>query len=342
MADENNTEENNANNVEDSDTVTLTLNEVLELEDELIENTAAVLGAANDKTCSYVEGYLKRQALYSCLTCIPEAKEDPEKGAGICLACSYHCHDGHDLVELYTKRNFRCDCGNSKFPNLECNLFNEKSDINDLNSYNQNFSGFYCVCHRPYPDPEDPVPDEMVQCIICEDWYHTRHLGTEVPSNNFSEMICEACVKKNEFLLHYDDKAKKPSQSAEGDTSEEIDPITWRKELCTCDDCLRMYENEDVAFLLDPEDPVHLYEEKGKAKAKEIVENHDRDFMNSLNRVQLVDCIAGYNDLKEHLAEYLKKFAENKKIVREEDIREFFEGMNARKKQRVEVPHYCR
>lgn len=371
MSEDNNAEENNVDNMDDSDAVTLTLNEVLELEDELIENTAAVLGAANDKTCSYVEGYLKRQALYSCLTCIPEAKDDPEKGAGICLACSYHCHDGHDLVELYTKRNFRCDCGNSKFPNLECNLYSEKNDVNDLNSYNQNFSGFYCVCHRPYPDAEDPVPDEMIQCIVCEDWYHTRHLGTELPSNNFAEMICESCVKKHEFLLHYDEACKKLQTE---DKQEEIDPVSeeeasddkdvnyckqpkekseklcakfwsdinWRKELCTCDECLRMYENEDVAFLLDPEDPVHLYEEKGKAKAKEIVESHDRNFINSLNRVQLVDCIAGYNDLKQHLGDYLKKFAENKKIVREEDIREFFEGMNARKKQKVEVPHYCR
>ena len=29
--------------------------------------------------------------------------------------------------------------------------------------YNQNFRGVYCICHRPYPDPEDPVPDEMIQ-----------------------------------------------------------------------------------------------------------------------------------------------------------------------------------
>ena len=30
--------------------------------------------------------------------------------------------------------------------------------------YNQNFSGLYCECHRPYPDPEDPVStDCMVQ-----------------------------------------------------------------------------------------------------------------------------------------------------------------------------------
>lgn len=55
MSEDNNVEENNVDNMDDSDTVTLTLNEVLELEDELIENTAAVLGAANDKTCSYVE-----------------------------------------------------------------------------------------------------------------------------------------------------------------------------------------------------------------------------------------------------------------------------------------------
>ncbi|CAG9838139.1 unnamed protein product [Diabrotica balteata] len=394
MSEENENKSTNEEMDTENDSVTVTLNDVLEFENELIENTAAVLGAANDKTCSYVEGYIKRQALYSCLTCIPEAKEDPERGAGVCLACSYHCHDGHELVELYTKRNFRCDCGNSKFNNVVCNLFTDKSLVNDLNAYNQNFSGLYCVCHRPFPDMEDPVPDEMIQCIICEDWYHTRHLGTEVPSNNFAgkasikykEMICEACVTKHEFLLNYDSYSMvKPTRVSEetnvdvtSDTAQPSDEIktdeeqtenenagyckkpkqkslkvcakfwpnvNWRKELCTCDDCLKMYENEDVAFLLDSEDPVHLYEEKGKAKAQEVVDDHVKQQMNSMNRVQLIDCIAGYNDLKERLGEYLKKFAENKKIVREEDIREFFDEMNARKKQRVdqvEVSHFCR
>ena len=43
--------------------------------------------------------------------------------AGICLACSLKCHDGHDLFELYTKRNFRCDCGlKDKFPDTKCEL----------------------------------------------------------------------------------------------------------------------------------------------------------------------------------------------------------------------------
>lgn len=51
---------------------------------------------------------------------------DPISGekylAGFCLACSYHCHEGHEVFELYTKRNFRCDCGNEKFANASCKL----------------------------------------------------------------------------------------------------------------------------------------------------------------------------------------------------------------------------
>ncbi|KAJ3657279.1 hypothetical protein Zmor_009316 [Zophobas morio] len=335
---------------EDSEVTTLTLNDVLELEDEMIQDAAAVLGASNDKACSYSDGYLKRQALYSCLTCIPESKEDPEKGAGICLACSYHCHDGHELVELYTKRNFRCDCGNSKFKGVKCNLCNNKEELNETNKYNQNFSGIYCVCHRPYPDPEDPLPDEMIQCIICEDWYHSRHLGVEIPSGPFAEMICGSCVSKHEFLLHYD--GSKPKVMGEGECKKPVSKsetvgakfwqdLAWRGELCRCDECLEMYKTQNVMFLIDAEDPVHLYEEKGKAKAKEVVETHNRNFMNSLDRVQLVEAIAGYNDLKENLAEYLKKFVENKKVVKEEDIREFFDGMMARKKQKVSVPPFC-
>lgn len=49
-----------------------------------------------------------------------------------------------------------------------------KDKVNSNNVYNQNFVGTYCTCNRPYPDPEDTVEDEMIQCIICEDWFHKR------------------------------------------------------------------------------------------------------------------------------------------------------------------------
>ena len=51
-----------------------------------------------------LQGYVRRQALYSCLTCVKPESE----AAGICLACSLECHDGHELVELYTKRYLYC------------------------------------------------------------------------------------------------------------------------------------------------------------------------------------------------------------------------------------------
>jgi len=53
-------------------------------------------------------------------------------------------------------------------------FFQNKSAVNDLNSYNHNFRGMYCTCGRPYPDPEDVIDDEMIQCVVCEDWYHGR------------------------------------------------------------------------------------------------------------------------------------------------------------------------
>ena len=143
--------------------------------------------------------FISQKALYACVTCsVPNAPDFSP--AGICLACSYACHNDHTLVELYTKRQFRCDCGNSKFPKSNrCRLRDDKDTINEKNEYNQNYRyilqfnletfksfhkiikypkpkytlrkfdfmyyvrGVYCTCHRPYPDDEDPIPDAMIQ-----------------------------------------------------------------------------------------------------------------------------------------------------------------------------------
>ncbi|XP_058469999.1 putative E3 ubiquitin-protein ligase UBR7 isoform X1 [Solea solea] len=181
---------------------TVSLVDVLEEDEELEEEASAVLAGSDSDHCSYPQGYVKRQALYSCNTCKPKGAE----AAGVCLACSYKCHEGHDLFELYTKRNFRCDCGNRKFTDLQCKLYPEKDDVNTLNKYSHNFSGVYCTCRRPYPDPDDQVEDEMIQCVLCEDWLHGRHLGREVPENTESqEMICESCMNQNSFLWTYAD-----------------------------------------------------------------------------------------------------------------------------------------
>lgn len=60
--------------------------------------------------CSYNKDY-HTQELFACITCFKEKAVL----AGICVGCSMNCHKDHEIVHLYFKRNFRCDCGNSKF-----------------------------------------------------------------------------------------------------------------------------------------------------------------------------------------------------------------------------------
>ena len=95
---------------------TVTMEDVLKDAADLEEDAKAVLGGADEKNCTYLGGgYMKRQPLYSCLTCCgPDSSSSPSSSSssssssgGVCLACSYHCHEDHELIELYTKRHFR-------------------------------------------------------------------------------------------------------------------------------------------------------------------------------------------------------------------------------------------
>uniref|UniRef100_A0A3Q1C4F7 Putative E3 ubiquitin-protein ligase UBR7 n=1 Tax=Amphiprion ocellaris TaxID=80972 RepID=A0A3Q1C4F7_AMPOC len=177
----------------------LDTDEVLANEEEL-QNALCVLAGSDPENCSYSRGYVKRQAVFACNTCTPSAAQP----AGVCLACANKCHDGHDIFELYTKRNFRCDCGNSKFGDFQCHLCPVKDEENVRNHYNHNFNGCYCTCDRPYPDTDDQNDDEMIQCVVCEDWFHSRHLGcTTVEPEELQEMVCEACMNKAPFLWIY-------------------------------------------------------------------------------------------------------------------------------------------
>jgi hypothetical protein len=66
-----------------------------------------------------------------------------------------------------------------------CKLCPDKDSENPENSYNHNFKGSYCTCGRPYPDPEAKEQIEMIQCCICEDWFHEDHIGL-----NSIEKVC--------------------------------------------------------------------------------------------------------------------------------------------------------
>ncbi|KAL2759007.1 hypothetical protein ACRALDRAFT_1080593 [Sodiomyces alcalophilus JCM 7366] len=143
------------------------------------------------ESCTKILGPL-RQSVFACLTCTPPPKNpsDPFSPAGVCYACSVQCHGDHSLVEIFTKRNFTCDCGTARLPATStCNLrvnpkTNTKGDVHSEepdanNKYNQNFRNRFCGCACDY----DPFQQKgtMFQCLglgttetggCGEDWYH--------------------------------------------------------------------------------------------------------------------------------------------------------------------------
>lgn len=133
-----------------------------------------------------------RQNLYSCLTCNPppESPSDPYTAAGVCYSCSIACHGEHELVELFNRRNFTCDCGTTRLPSTSpCTLridpaTGTKGPVHSQpaaqgNTYNQNFRNRFCCCGELYDAHTEK--GTMFQCLglaseseggCGEDWWH--------------------------------------------------------------------------------------------------------------------------------------------------------------------------
>jgi E3 ubiquitin-protein ligase UBR7 len=179
--------------------------------------------------CTYSRGYI-RQPVFACRTC---------GGGGVCAGCSVGCHADHDLIELFAKRAFRCDCGTLSIcrgkGELEAKLspcaLRDKSTCfapqNDENVYSKNFDGEFCRCQRGKTYDAEKEEETMLQCLICEDWLHesctslkpSRNAelddvdstgrqvadGPLVDHESFDLFICNECVRspRNAELRHY-------------------------------------------------------------------------------------------------------------------------------------------
>ncbi|KAF5874824.1 putative metaphase-anaphase transition protein [Botrytis fragariae] len=142
-------------------------------------------------TCTKPLGSL-RQILFACLTCNPAPSNvsDPYNPAGVCYSCSIQCHGEHNLVELFNKRNFTCDCGTTRFlatspcslrinseTNTKGNVHSEAPELK--NKYNHNFRNRFCGCGCDYDAYKEK--GTMFQCLglggtgeggCGEDWWH--------------------------------------------------------------------------------------------------------------------------------------------------------------------------
>ncbi|PFH56461.1 hypothetical protein XA68_16475 [Ophiocordyceps unilateralis] len=157
---------------------------------ELLEADAREALPYSIDSCTKILGSL-RQNVFACLTCNPPPPQpnDTWIPAGVCYACSVQCHGEHNLVEIFLKRNFTCDCGTTRIPSTSpCKLrLNDATDTKGgvhseepgANQYNQNFRNRFCACECDY----DPFQQKgtMFQCLglgtpetggCGEDWYH--------------------------------------------------------------------------------------------------------------------------------------------------------------------------
>lgn len=249
----------------------------------------------------------------------------------------------------------------------------------------------FSICHRPYPDPDSSKSEEMIQCCMCEDWFHVNHLNCKVPKAElYTEMTCGDCVARTEFLIDYtgqhslsvvspepSDEANTSTVDVTADNSEQKEdtpqakkmklsdeckrPLTianksyvkgsalfwrgdWRKDLCKCDTCTKMYQALKVEFITDLTDTSHHYEEQGKSNPKPTVYDQSLEALNSLPRVNQINAITGYNRMKDKLFEFLQTFVNNNQIVTEDDIQRFFRNMKESNEgqQAPSQPHFCR
>ncbi|RKP37471.1 hypothetical protein BJ085DRAFT_18905 [Dimargaris cristalligena] len=180
---------------------TLTAADFIATQTQLEKEAEEVLPGKFD-ACTFDLGYI-HQPVYVCLTCTGLHLAST---AGICYACSIACHSSHEVIELFNKRHFRCDCGTRRMvgagPNATeraCQLQPKADIINTENTYSHNFLGRYCWCNSLYdPDDEDRV---MFQCAVCTDWYHSTCIGKMPENADFDEFVCARCTDRHADIL---------------------------------------------------------------------------------------------------------------------------------------------
>lgn len=154
-------------NVQPSATAPASEEEAVYTADELIARERALELEAEEAipfglgACTYDLGYI-RQPIYACRTC---------GNGGVCAHCSLGCHAEHDLVELFHKRHFRCDCGTPSLARLKpdinvpsCTLRTPgRASPNEENHYTNNFVGEFCYCAKG--KNYDPETEEEVSAF---------------------------------------------------------------------------------------------------------------------------------------------------------------------------------
>jgi hypothetical protein len=87
--------------------------------DAVVEHLAAQLARCEEQgLCSFDASgrHWVEQRWFICKTCRDSGAPD---GLGVCVACSTHCHAGHEMISQSVS-GFYCDCAVGGYPSIPC------------------------------------------------------------------------------------------------------------------------------------------------------------------------------------------------------------------------------
>lgn len=335
---------------------TMTLRQYLSMQEQLELEARTALPRKFD-TCSYGLGYL-RQQLYVCRDCTTDGRV-----AAVCYACSIACHPSCSLVELHVRRHFRCDCGNSRSAS-ECRLYRHKDACNEENSYGgsggHNFEGRFCTC-----DAEEGEGEAMLQCLVCQDWFHDQCIGVEVASEA-CEYLCAACVRERPCLGSVQagqclasarpegclastrsEECRASARPEEclasacpeecradahpGETKGVLLTGDWRKRQCRCDQCFRFLDREGLGQLWEEET---IYEPEIDDDPIESIYDRGMRLLTTLKQPEAIRVAERVQKLKDGLMGYLAQLPSEHSVTKQ-DIEVFFENYRQQERQDI-------
>ncbi|KAJ3304873.1 hypothetical protein HDV03_002255 [Kappamyces sp. JEL0829] len=318
---------------EEEKTAVDVLQDLLDLEDEAREALPY-----DPRECFHGKGSIK-QLLYSCVTCAQATGKD----VGVCYGCFVQCHTDHQVHELFYRRDFTCDCGTER-SSVSC-VFQrpeESRSASAANKYNHNFKGINCYCKLLHDDAKETR--EMIQCLVCEDWFHDSCIG-EKPSFPADDFLCEVCLAHSDYsplLQPYlasgflaaptadEARCTKPALASDARTAPErlcsnrgvYLPPAWRASICRCPDCRGAFERAGITFFLTPEIPT---DPPTDSSPHETTLDAGLKALGRMERTAALDAVAQFAAMKTDLVAYLKTLSESGRAVSSRDIFGFFE-----------------
>lgn len=216
--------------------------------------------------------------------------------------------------------------GNDKFPSndedyeeMVCQTCMES------NSFLWNYQGYIALKSvEKATKSESEEPETSVDAL---------NVSSEATEKKTDQTSTSECFLANQRLKNKDlGKEKKMDQSC-------CFLNGWREALCKCSECMSMYKKNNVEFLLRVNDTIKYYEAQGKdTQQTELEENKlIDDQLSKLNRVSRVEFLHGVNDFKTELSDFLRSFANKGEVVKRENVTEFFESLEKRKRLKLDA-----